>query len=55
MLNVVLNLINEFEKSNKMRGLLIILSFSRNEFNKFNNSRTVTILSIYTDVSRTMI
>ena len=37
--HVLLNLLNELRKDNKMRGLLIILSLFRNEFNKFNNTR----------------
>ena len=35
---VLLNLFNELRKSDKMRGLPSILFFSRNEFNKFNNT-----------------
>ena len=37
--HVLLNLINELRKRDKMRGLPSILSLFRNEFNKFNNSR----------------
>ena len=37
--HVVLNLLNELRKRDKMRGLLSILSLFRNEFNKFNNTR----------------
>ena len=36
--HVLLNLLNELGKSNKMRGLPSILSLFRNEFNKFNNT-----------------
>ena len=36
--HVLLNLVNELEKRDKMRGLLSILSFFRNEFNKFNET-----------------
>ena len=36
--HVLLNLSNELRKSDKMRGLLTILSFFRNEFNTFNNT-----------------
>ena len=36
--NVLLNLLNELRKRDKMRGLLIILSLFRNELNKFNNT-----------------
>ena len=37
--HVLLNLLNELRKRNKMRGLPSILSLFRNEFNKFNNTR----------------
>ena len=37
--HVLLNLSNEFGKSDKMRGLSSILLLFRNEFNKFNNVR----------------
>ena len=36
--HVLLNLIYELGKSDKMRGLPSILSIFRNEFNKFNNT-----------------
>ena len=36
---VLLNLLNKLRKSDKMRGLLSILSLFRNEFKKFNNRR----------------
>ena len=36
--HVLLNLLNELRKSNKMRDLPSILSFFCNEFNKFNNT-----------------
>ena len=36
---VTLNLINKLGKRDKTRGLLSILSFYRNEFNKFSNTR----------------
>ena len=35
---VLLNLVNELGKGDKMRGLLRILYLFRNEFNKFNNT-----------------
>ena len=35
--HVLLNLLNELRKSDKMRGLKSILSLFRKEFNKFNN------------------
>ena len=37
--HVLLNLLNELRKRDKMRGLSSILSLFRNEFNKFNNTR----------------
>ena len=36
--HVLLNLLNELGKSDKMRGLPSILLLFRNEFNKFNNT-----------------
>ena len=44
---VLLNLLNEFRKRDKMRGLPSILSLFRNEFNKFNNTRARMLDSIY--------
>ena len=44
---VVLNLLNELRKRDKMRGLPSILSHFRNEFNKFNNTRARMLDSIY--------
>ena len=35
---VLLNLLNELRKRDKMRGLPSILSLFRKEFNKFNNT-----------------
>ena len=43
----LLNLLNELGKRDKMRGLPSILSFFRNEFNKFNNTRSRMLDSIY--------
>ena len=37
--HVLLNLLNELRKRDKMRGLSIILSLFRNESNTFNNTR----------------
>ena len=45
--HVLLNLLNEVEKRNKMRGLPSILSLLRNEFNKFNNTRARMLDSNY--------
>ena len=36
--HVLLNLLNELRKIDKMRGLPSISSLFRNEFNKFNNT-----------------
>ena len=44
---VLLNLLNELGKRDKMRGLPSILSLFRNEFNKFNNTRLRMLDSIY--------
>ena len=45
--HVLLNLLNELRKRDKMRGLPSILSFFRNEFNKFNNTRARMLDPIY--------
>ena len=45
--HVLLNLLNELGKRDELRGLPIILSLFRNEFNKFNNTRTRMFDSIY--------
>ena len=45
--HVLLNLLNELGKRNKMRGLPIILSLFRNKFNKFNNTGARMLDSIY--------
>ena len=45
--HVLLNLLNELGKRDKMRGLPSILSLFRNEFNKFNNTRARNLDSIY--------
>ena len=44
---VLLNLLNELGKRDKMRGLSSILSLFCNEFNKFNNTRARMLDSIY--------
>ena len=36
--HVLLNLLNQLGKSDKMRGLSSILLLFRNKFNKFNNT-----------------
>ena len=45
--HVLLNLLNELGKIDKMRGLPSILSLFRNEFNKCNNTRARILDSIY--------
>ena len=45
--HVLLNLLNELGKRDKMRGLPSILSIFRNEFNKFNNTGALMLDSIY--------
>ena len=45
--HVLLNLLNELGKSDKMRGLQSILSLFRKEFNKFNNASARMLDSIY--------
>ena len=45
--HVLLNLLNDLGKSDKMRGLPSILSLFCNEFNKFNNTRARMLDSIY--------
>ena len=36
--HILLNLLNELKKSDKMRDLPILLSLFRNQFNKFRNT-----------------
>ena len=45
--HVLLHLLNELGKRDKMRGLPSILSLFRNELNKFNNKRARILDSIY--------
>ena len=45
--HVILNLLNELGKRDKMRGLTSISSLFRNEFNKFNTTRARILDSIY--------
>ena len=45
--HVLLNLSNELGKGDKMRGLPSILSIFRNDLNKFNNTGTRMLDSIY--------
>ena len=44
---VLLYLLNELGKSDKLRGLPSILSLFLNEFNKFNNTRVQILDIIY--------
>ena len=45
--HVLLNLLNELKKRDKMRGLPSILSPFRKEFNKFNDTGARMLNSIY--------
>ena len=45
--HVLLNLLNELGKSDKMRGLPSILLLFRNKFNKFTNTGAGMLDSIY--------
>ena len=45
--HVLLNLLNELRKIDKMRGLWSILSLICNGFNEFNNTRARILDSIY--------
>ena len=45
--HVLLNLLNEFGKRDKMRGLPSIFSHFCNKFNNFNNTRVQMLDSIY--------
>ena len=45
--HVLLNLLNEFGKRYKMRGLRSIVSLFRNELNKFNNTRAWMLDSMF--------
>ena len=45
--HVLMNLLNELRKKDKILGEPLILSLFRNEFNKFNNTRTWMLDSIY--------
>ena len=45
--HVLLNLLNELGKSDKMQGLQSILSHFRNKFNEFNNTSAQMSDSIY--------
>ena len=44
--HVLLNLLNELGKRDKIRGLPSILSVFRNKFNKFNNTGAQVLVSI---------
>ena len=46
-MSVLLNLLNELRKRDKMRGIPSILSLFRNEFNKFNYTRARMLDSMY--------
>ena len=50
--HVLLNLLNELGKRDKMRGVPSILSLFRSEFNKFNNTGGRVLDSFYQMTSR---
>ena len=52
--HVLLNLLNELGKRDKMRGLPSILSLFRNEFNKFNKTRAQVLDSVSYDINITL-
>ena len=52
-MNVLLNLLNELSKRDKMRGLPSILSLFRNEFDNFNKTGAQMLDSIYHDIKNT--
>ena len=45
--HVLLNLLNKLRKRGKRRGFPSVLSLFRNEFNKFNKTRSQMLDSIY--------
>ena len=45
--HVLMNLLNQLRKRDKMRDLPSILSLFRNKFNKFNNTGSRMLDSIY--------
>ena len=45
--HVLLNLLNELRKSDKMRGLPSFVSLFFNEFNKYNSTGAYVLDSIY--------
>ena len=45
--HVLLNLLNELRKRDKMQGLPSILALFSNKFNKFNNTGALMLDSIY--------
>ena len=50
--HVLMNLLNEMGKRDKIRGLSSMLSLFRNEFNKFNNTRARMLDSSYQMILR---
>ena len=52
--HVLLNLLNELGKRDKMRGLPSILSLFRNEFNKFNKTRALMLDYLSYNIKITM-
>ena len=45
--HILLNLLNQFRKSDKTQGSQSILSLFHNKFNKFNNTGALMLDSIY--------
>ena len=52
--HILLNLLNELGKRDKMRGLPSIVSLFRNEFNKFNNTSTNVRFYLSYDIKITL-
>ena len=52
--HVLLILLKELGKRDKMQGLPSILSLFRNKFNKFNNTRARMLDSIHHDIKNTL-
>ena len=50
--HVLLDLLNELRKRDKLRGLPSILSRTHNEFNKFNNTGARMLYSFYHKTSK---
>ena len=51
--HILLNLLNELRKRDKMRGLPSTLSLFRNEFNTFNKTRERMIVRFFLSYDKT--